>query len=142
MQLFHTSPDAIANIDKFGRFGTFLCFAQDEYVMTAGDHVSYTLNIEESAIIEADQLFYHEDAEKLQGLVEQVMGMLDCDEDTAEDMLSQKDDCGDAEMSWDIQRMTAEAAKLLGFRGVSMQDEQGTCYMIDMLGRESELVAA
>ncbi|HHK5070544.1 TPA: hypothetical protein ACQT1J_002290 [Pseudomonas aeruginosa] len=34
----------------------------------------------------------------------------------------------------------AKAAKTLGFRGVSMQDEQGTCYMIDMLGHDAELV--
>jgi hypothetical protein len=67
------------------------------------------------------------------------MDLLDCDSATAEDMLSQRDDCGDAELSWDIQALTAQAAKLLGYRGVSMPDEQGTCYMIDLLGHEGEL---
>ncbi|MBQ3301672.1 MAG: hypothetical protein IJI03_12400 [Rudaea sp.] len=45
----------------------------------------------------------------------------------------------DADDSWDVQRYTARAAKVLGFRGVRVSDEQGTSYMIDMLGRERDL---
>ena len=139
MKLFHTSPNSITAINSTGLFGEFLCFSADVYTMTAGDFITYSIEIDDNDIIEASSIFYHEDAEKLDGLVQRVMGMLDCDEDTAEDMLSQKDDCGDAELSWEIQALTAKAAKTLGFRGVSMQDEQGTCYMIDMLHRENEL---
>jgi hypothetical protein len=142
MELFHTSPSEITKINTDGLFGEFLCFSSDEYVMTAGQHVTYKIEIDEDEIVEANHLFYHKDAEKLEGLVSEVMEMLGCDEGTAEEMLSQNDDCGDAEMSWEIQAMTAKAAKILGYRGVLFQDEQGTCYMIDMMGYESELVKA
>lgn len=139
MELFHTSPEEVVKINRTGRFGEFLCFSAHEYVMTAGDHITYRISIDENDIIEASQLFYHEDAAKLDPIVAQVMSLADCDEDTAISYIEQKDDCGDAEISWDIQSLTAKAAKTLGFRGVSMRDEQGTVYMIDMLGRESDL---
>jgi hypothetical protein len=139
MELFHTSPTEITEINTFGRFGEFLCFADEPYSMSAGEVITYRIDIIESDIIEASRLFYHDDAEKLDGVVHKVMDLLDCDSATAEDMLSQRDDCGDAELSWDIQALTAQAAKLLGYRGVSMPDEQGTCYMIDLLGHEGEL---
>lgn len=139
MELFHTSPSEITKINTFGRFGEFLCFSASVYTMSAGEVVTYKIDVADTDIIEASSLFYHEDAEKLSALVERVMELADCDEDAAEGLLSQKDDCGDAELSWDIQALTAQAAKLLGYRGVSMSDEQGTCYMIDMLGHETEL---
>lgn len=142
MELFHTSPAEITNINTFGRFGEFLCFSADVYTMSAGEVVTYKIEVDDTDIIESSSLFYHEGAEKLSPLVERVMELAGCDEDTAEDLLSQKDDCGDAELSWDIQALTAQAAKILGYRGVSMSDEQGTCYMIDMLGHEAELERA
>ena len=151
MEIFHTSPVEITAVTNHGRFGEFLCFAVGEYVMTAGDHVTYLLEVDESDIISAGSLFYHENAADLSGLVERVMEMVGCDEDTAEELISQRidvfsldniDASDAAELSWDIQAITAKAAKVLGFRGVAMQDEQGTCYMIDMLGHEAELVRA
>lgn len=142
MKLLHTSPAEIAKINKFGRFGEFLFFSQGEYVMTAGRHVTYKIDVDEDSIIDAELLFFHADAAKLDALVAEVMEMLGCDETTAEKMLAQKADCGDAEMSWEIQRMTAQCAKTLGYRGAYMPDEQGTCYMISMFGRESELTRA
>ncbi|HHK2221346.1 TPA: hypothetical protein ACQRG0_001549 [Pseudomonas aeruginosa] len=117
--------------------------------MTAGDHVTYRIKVDESDIIMAGSIFYHERAADLSGLVERVMQLTGCDEDTAEELISQRidvfslddiDASDAAELSWDIQAITAQAAKTLGFRGVSMQDEQGTCYMIDMLGHDAELV--
>ena len=152
MKLIHTSPAEITEINSFGRFGEFLFFADSEYVMTAGEHVTYALEIDEDAIIEAGQLFYHDDAEKLSGLVEQVMQMVGCDEGTAEELIAQNEDVHNldtdiepedlAEVSWDIHRIAGEAAVLLGFRGVEMEDEQGTAYLINMKGREAELEVA
>lgn len=150
MTLYHTSPVQITEIDAFGRFGEFLFFAGGEYVMTAGDRITYAIEVDDSDIIDADQLFFHEDARKLAGLVEKVMQMVDCDEETAEELISQREDvhCIEtniepedlAETSWDIQRITGEAALLLGFRGAEMQDEQGVAYLIHMAGREADLV--
>lgn len=140
MELFHTSPTEIKEINSLGMYGSFLCFSENVYVMAAGEHVTYKLEIDEDGIIEADRLFYHDDAAKLDGLVQQVMGMLDCDEDAAIEQIEQRGEfCGDADLSWEIQHISAQAARLLGYRGVSMQDEQGTVYMIDMMGREGEL---
>lgn len=152
MQLFHTSPNEITEINAFGRFGEFLFFSRCEYVMTAGEHVTYTIDLDEDDIIDAEQLFYHEDAEKLQPLVERVMNMVGCDEDTAEELIAQREDVHSidcdiepedlAEVSWDIQRITGEAAVILGFRGAEMEDEQGRAFLISMAGRETELEAA
>ncbi|WP_288076476.1 hypothetical protein [Pseudomonas sp.] len=151
MQLFHTSPAEIAAISKSGRFGEFLFFSSDVYVMTAGDAVTYSLELDEDAIIDADRLFYHEDAEKLDALVAELADRFEIDADTAEDLIAEKASVYDldsiepedmADASWDVQRFTARAAKILGFRGVAVSDEQGTAYMIDMLGREADLVKA
>lgn len=142
MELFHTSPNEITSIDKHGRFGEFMFFSLDVYVMTAGDYVTYRTEIDESAIIEAGHLFYHEDAARLDGLVAQFCERYDVDADTAEEIISERqqlDSCDGGDL-WDVQLFTARAAKLLGFRGVAVSDEQGRAYMIDMLGHESELV--
>lgn len=150
MKLFHTSPTEISKIDASGRFGEFLFFSSDVYHMTASAATVYSIEIDENAIIEAGSLFYHEDAERLVGLVGELAECLSIDEDTAEKLIEEGASVHDldsiepedmADASWDVQRFTARAAKLLGFRGVAVQDEQGTAYMIDMLGHEQELVA-
>jgi len=151
MKLFHTSPAEITEIHGDGRFGEFLFFSADEYVMTAGDHVTYAIEVGEDDLIDAEQLFYHEDAERLAPLVEKVMEMVGCDEDTAEELIAQTEDVHSidcdiepedlAEVSWEIQRITGEAAVMLGFRGAAMSDEQGRAYLIHMAGRENELEA-
>ena len=152
MKLIHTSPAVITEINSFGRFGEFLFFAQTEYVMTAGDYITYAINLDEDDIIDAEQLFFHKEAEKLAPLVGQIMQMVGCDEDTAEELIAQRESVffidtdiepeDLADISWDIQRITGEAAVLLGFRGVEMEDEQGRAYLINMAGREADLEVA
>lgn len=152
MQLTHTSPVEIASINTFGRFGEFLFFAHGEYVMTAGSHIAYTIELDDAAVIRARDLFYHDDAEKLAELVTEVAARFDIDEDTAESLIDESKSIFDidsniepgelGEASWDIQHYTARAAKLLGYRAVAVTDEQGTSYLVDMLGREAELVKA
>lgn len=152
MQLFHTSPTQISDITDDGRFSGFLFFAGAAYVMTAGDFVSYEIEIDDDKIIDAERLFYHKNAARLDALVQKVVDMVGCDDDTAEELIAQRidvhsiDSAVDAEdlgeVSWDIQHITAEAAVLLGFRGVAMNDEQGRAYLIDMRGRAHELMPA
>lgn len=152
MKLTHTSPVAITSITAHGRFGEFLFFSENEYVMTAGDHVTYTIDLDESEIIAASQIFYHENAASLSALVAEVANQFEIDEDAAESLIDESASIYDidsnvdaedlADASWDIQRYTARAAKELGFRAVSVTDEQGSAYMIDMMGREDELVSA
>ncbi|MCV4287849.1 hypothetical protein OH708_08025 [Pseudomonas capsici] len=149
MQLFHTSPAEIATINKNGRFGEFLFFSSTAYAMAVGEVVTYSVEMDDDSIIDAGSLFYHEDAEKLEGLVAELANRFEIDADTAEDLIAEKTSVYDidgiepedmADASWDVQRFTAKAAKILGFRGVAVSDEQGTAYMIDMLGREQDLV--
>jgi hypothetical protein len=140
MELYHTSPAPITAISTDGRFGSFLFFSPRIYTMAAGTPVVYAIDLDDADVIEAGSLMYHEQAELLAPMIAEIMDLVGCDEDTADDLLSQKADCGDAETSWTIQHITARAARALGFRAVSMQDEQGRCYMVDMLGREAELM--
>lgn len=151
MELFHTSPQQITAITKSGRFGEFLFFSAHVYAMTAADVVTYKIELSDSEVIEVGQLFYHDDAAKLDGLVAELAGRLNIDADEAEALIEESKSVYDidsieaedaADASWDVQLFTARAAKALGFRAVRVQDEQGAAYMIDMLGRESELVAA
>ena len=139
MELFHTSPNKIEKITKSGRFGEFLCFSANVYEMSACETITYKIAINEDEIIDANSFFYREDWQKLQSIVEEVMELAGCDEDEAQELLSQRAQHDDAEVSWDIQKLSAKAAKALGFRAVATPDEQGTCYLVDMLGRETEL---
>lgn len=151
MELFHTSPSRIEKINSNGRFGEFLFFSGNIYAMTAGTPVVYSLDLDSADVIEAGQLFYHEDAAKLEGLVSELAARLDVSEEDAEALIEESKSVYDlnnieaedaADVSWDVQLFTARAAKLLGFRAVSVHDEQGAAWMVDMLGRETELVAA
>lgn len=150
MQLIHTSPAPIDRITRDGRFGEFLFFSSNEYSMSNNEYIAYALEVDENDLIDASQLFYHPECAKLDTLVARVARRFGVDTDTAESLLDESaliqniesnvgaEDAGEA--AWDIQRETARAAKLLGFRGVAVTDENGTSYMIDVLGREAELV--
>lgn len=150
MKLFHTSPNEISAITSAGRFGSFLFFSARVYTMTAGEALVYSLEIDDDSIVEAGRLFYHEDAAKLQLLVDELAARLGIDEDDAEALIDESKSVFDldgvegdlGEMSWDVQHFTARAAALLGYRGVAVRDEQGTSYLIDMAGREGELERA
>jgi hypothetical protein len=151
MELFHTSPTEISSIGTAGRFGSFLFFSSRVYTMASGEAVVYRLEIDENDVIDAGQLFYHADAEKLAPLVVELARRLAVDEDDAEALIEESKNVYDvdgidaedaADASWDVQHFTARAAALLGFRGVAVRDEQGTAYMIDMQDREGDLERA
>jgi len=150
MELFHTSPNKIEKITSSGRYGQFLCFSANIYEMSACETVAYKIDIEDGKIIDACDLFYVENsAETLAALINEVCEIAHVDADTAMELIDGSESIWNldvdienedkAEVDWDIQHISAKAAKLLGYRGVSVRDEQGTCYMIDMLGFENEL---
>lgn len=142
MELFHTSPSKITEINELGIFGSNLFFSTETYHTVSCDVFTYKINLDDDDIIESGQLFYHKDSAKLDSIIKEVMNLINCDEEEAEKQLEQSDEAEytDTDNNWEIQALSAKAAKLLGFRAVSMQDEQGTCYMIDMLKKESDLV--
>lgn len=151
MKLIHTSPTKISNLNESGRFGSFLFFSPVEYVMTAGQHFAYEIDINEEELIESSRLFYDENASLLQDLVSEIADRYDVSESVAEALLEESKSIYDIESnidvedlgeeSWNIQKLTAQAAKILGYRGVAVKDERGISYMINMEGRESELKA-
>ena len=150
MQLIHTSPELITKILDDGKFGSFLFFSCNEYVTTAGSYVTYSIDISDEDVIDVLQLFYHKDAIKLNDLISDVEYMCGVDSDTAEALLEQSvslfnisssvDSDSMGEIDWRLQRLSADAGKLLDYRVISMRDEQGTAYMIDMLDKESDLI--
>ena len=118
--------------------------------MSARATVTYEIEIEEDQILAASELFYHDDAVKLLPVVAEVAKKFGVDEEMAEKLISESksiwnvasdvdsDDLANAD--WEIQHYSAKCAKILGYRGVKVIDEQGTSFMIDMRGRECELL--
>ena len=155
IDLFHTSPRQIEKIHANGRFGSFLFFSAAPYVMTASEHVfTYKLTIEKNRIIHASQLFYDENAALADTIVGSLAARLGINESLAESLIDESasifsvyDDCEPgistddlADLSWDIQHLTAQAAVVLGYQGAAVTDEQGTAWMIDVSSSELVLI--
>ena len=147
MELFHTSPDKIEKITTSGLFGQFLCFSDKIYVMSACKFVAYKIEVADESIIDASHLFYENSTAILRDLVADVCELAHVDSDTAMNLIDGSESILDidtdienrGELDWELQHVSAKAAKLMGYRGVSLRDEQGTCYLVDMIGFESEL---
>ena len=137
MKIYHTSAEKNIIIEKFGDFPlqTTLCFSNEIYVMTAADeyHV-HTLEIEEDEIIHVSQL------EDIKSLVD-IMNYFDVDEEAAQEMLNDDYDhqTTSGEEKWWLQHMQSVAAKNMGFLACEAEDEQGTVYLIEFLGKEKLL---
>lgn len=111
--------------------------------MVAGDAVAYKIELSDDDVIDARQLFYHDDAAKLDALVAEFAARFGVDADEAEEIIAERAqlDTTDADDSWDVQVFTARAASILGYRAVKVSDEQGASWMVDMSGRAAELVS-
>lgn len=134
--MFHTSPSKIesGSINKFGIAGSCLFFSDDVYVMTASKNVFvYEADFN---CVRASQLHDEE-------IIAQIANYFDVDLDTAEGLLdgseNEWDHGADADGSWWLQGKRGECAVKMGFDGCEDRDEQGTVYIVPMLGRESEL---
>ncbi|MDE8603911.1 hypothetical protein M3I01_013490 [Marinomonas sp. RSW2] len=137
MKIFHTSPVEIKAINTLGLFGDCLFFSNDVYTMTASSTVyTYSMEIEDEDFIDVSELYDEE-------VIKDICETLEVEEDDAERMLDGRDtafDHGkDGEDDWWIQRIQGECAKKMGYKACKAFDEQGTVYIIPMLGRESEL---
>lgn len=138
MKLFHTSPNKIEKITKYGNFDDCLFFSLEVYEMSAGETITYSIDAEEMKFIDASDLHNEE-------IIAEIAERFDIDEDTAESLLDGSDsvwnhDFADADADWFIQARRGECAKKMGFDGCKDQDEQGAVYIIPMFGRESILV--
>lgn len=136
MKIFHTSPNAITKISSTGTFAESLCFSDSVYSMSVGDVVVYSLEIEESDIIDAS----HFEASDAPNTINHMMNVLECDEDQAMEYLTGSESHEDAETDWWVQGCMGDAAKEAGYKAARARDEQGTVYIVPMLGREADLI--
>ncbi|ENU35042.1 hypothetical protein [Acinetobacter parvus] len=138
MKLFHTSPNKIEKVSKFGNFDDCLFFSTNVYEMSAGETITYSINADDMRFIDASDLHDSE-------VIAEIAERFEIDLDDAESLLDGSDsvwnhDFADAENDWFIQAKRGECAKRMGFDGCKDHDEQGVVYIIPMLNRESILV--
>ena len=138
MKLFHTSPNKIEKVSKFGNFDDCLFFSTNVYEMSAGETITFSINADDMRFIDASDLYDSE-------VIAEIAERFEIDLDDAESLLDGSDsvwnhDFADAENDWFIQAKRGECAKRMGFDGCKDHDEQGVVYIIPMFGRESILV--
>ena len=85
------------------------------------------------------EIVYKEDDTKLKNLIEDMMSFFDTDQDTAWEILAEEVHLS-GEEGWEQQRFIGEAAQLLGYDVVEVNDEYGTSYMIDMKKHKNHIV--
>lgn len=106
--------------------------------MSAAATLTYSLEIDDDAIVSVSQLFDR-------AIIEQIADYFDCDTELAECLLdgrenewSQYFEC-DGDKSWWLQGKRGECAKAMGFQACEDEDEQGIVYIVPMFGREADL---
>lgn len=148
MKIYHTSPEAITEIkENQGPFGGALFFASTPYAMN-NVKCTYSIELDESQVIEVCSL---DDEEVVEEIVDMANRFFDIelDEDDAYDILcghetiwdlAEGQDAEDlAEFDWTVQGLQAKAAQKAGYLAAESIDEQGTVYIINMIGKESLL---
>lgn len=134
--LTHTSPVIIESINMFGGCASngTMFFSIDGYAM-GYVAATYELELDDAQIIHTSDL---ECADTMNEIAE----LFECDEDDAYELMtagvSEWDFECDAEKSWKLQGLRAQAAKNMGFVACEDEDENGTVYMIVM---NNELLA-
>src|ERR1700722_13588032 len=92
MELYHTSPHEINDIDENGRFGSNLFFSKKPYFMTQSKNpITYKKKINKNKIISASS-FGYEDYEKVKPYVQEIMEETGLDEEDALELLSENFD--------------------------------------------------
>ena len=137
MKLIHTSPAEIKEIKTNGMFCDCLFFSVDEYTMTQASTVYvYSLEQDDEKIISVSEL--HDDE-----IISDIASVLEIDEEDAERVLDGRDTAwdhgGDGEDDWWVQAKQGECAKKMGYEACEAEDEQGTVYIIPMIGRKDDL---
>jgi hypothetical protein len=142
MTIYHTSPEEIKKPHDQGRFGEGLFFSNEPYFMTQSDDPwTYEMEEDEDDIIPASSFFYRDDSRKLDPILDKIEKQFKVDFETAQGLLDgsinlhkietniSPEDIG--EFDYDLQKYAGEAAKLLGFKGVELRDEQGSSYLMN-----------
>jgi hypothetical protein len=131
--MFHTSPNKEIKVNNYGIAGSCLFFSDEVYQMSESS--VYVFEAEFNCV-SANELHDNE-------IIEEIAEYFDVDLDVAESLLDGSENewehGADADGSWWLQGKRGECAVKMGFDGCEDEDEQGTVYIVPMLGRESEL---
>ena len=134
MKIFHTSPKKISRIEKTELFDDVLFFSDSLYYMNTESRFVYSLEIEESELLDVSSVFYDDNSDKIDDIIADLAEYADVDFETAQDLLDETqsivDYTNDCEDLWYIQKLQAQIAKKMGYKGAIAEDEQGTVYII------------
>ena len=156
MKIFHTSPEKIEKVYESDFFGDCLFFALKPYFMNTPKYI-YSIELDESKIVRVRDLYDEKIISEIQQSTKELLD-IEIDEDDAERLLDGRLDAYDlftdyenfesgyelgkaaGELGWIIQGLQGKCGKKMGFEAVEAQDEQGTVYIVPMMGRENDLV--
>lgn len=141
MLVYHTSPSEIIKIERRGSFDDMLFFAASPYVMAACETITYSLDIDEGQVLDVQRVWFDHVASEVQDIVDEVVDRFECSVETAESYLDGSDhpDLDDGDGAMFIQAQQGHMARNLGYLAAEATDEQGTVYIVPMLGREKDL---
>ncbi len=143
MELYHGSNiENLKITEESDLFGEFLFFSADESAAASHGENVYAMEIAEDDIISPYEMFYMWDYEgdeweKLSEVIQHVSKVCEVDEDEASDLLAEQSII-DGELGWFIQKQIGICSKILGYDCVSVRDEHGTSYMINMINKNFE----
>ncbi len=136
MEVYHTSPEKIEKIEKYGMFNDCLFFAPEPYSMgvSVDECFVYELDLDETKVIHQSMLDNQE-------IVNHIKHVLDIDDGDAEDLLDGTNDGRmlDAEDGWFIQAMQGECATKMGYDACESIDEQGKVYIVPCLNKLQDM---
>ena len=133
--MFHTSPNKIepGTINNDGIAGSCLFFSDDIYRMSESSIYVYEADFN---CVPTNKL--HDET-----IIEEILYRFNVDVEIAECLLdgseNEWDHGADGELSWWLQGKRGECAVKMGYDGCEDEDEQGTVYIVPMVGREHEL---
>ena len=134
--MYHTSPNLILDgtIHNAGIAGSCIFFSDDVYYMSEQSIFVYEAEFNCVGVGE----LYDPD------IISEIQHTFNVCVDIAERLLDGSDnewnhEITDGELSWWLQGKRGECAVIMGFDGCEDIDEQGTVYIIPMIGREGEL---
>ena len=139
VELYHTSPEKIAEIHENGLYSDVFFWALKPYWVGGCEEI-YKIELNESEIIDVSELHDGE-------IIEKIAKRVKVDFETAENFLTgsinewnyfddefrySNPDFDLADFSWFLQKCRGYAARKMGFTACKDQDEQGDVFIIRM----------
>jgi|OM-RGC.v1.023801607 hypothetical protein len=118
-------------------FGRFAFFGADRDIAESHGEDCFSIDVEDAELEIGDpQTFWFEElweSPEIDSLKEEVADLVgEDDPDVLDEYLTGREVSYDAEASWKLQGLRAEAGRVLGYDGIEETDEHGVSYMLDM----------